>query len=319
MKTVDDGCEEENKARMVVTLEIDKTYLLFVGSYEETLSTITLDLSITCPGDCQHGICSQTAGQYVCEEGYILTPDGICSTCGNGKIDKDEECDSSVEGQEDMNCNIGCMCQYGYQPMIINGIQKCAPATCGNNQIDPYEQCDGGHGCDHCMCVNGTKKYAKARIDCIPSTCGNNRIDAGEECDGGANCVECECQEGSFTHHKTDCMPFRSSVTPLIFLGGGYAVYLLFWCVLFIILFVLFVIVTQRIKQELQLDSTFILENVIIPFDNKHSQYLNLRLENDYCTFEPCIVDFNKEKLEINEAKSTEISITNKWKETTCS
>jgi cysteine-rich repeat protein len=94
--------------------------------------------------------------------------------CGNGIVEKGEECD-------DGNLQVGDGCDA-----------QCRIEKCGNGRIDAGEQCDppkAGSCTSHCNNV-------------VP-TCGDGIVQAGEECDDGNDkagdgCFECrkECGDG---------------------------------------------------------------------------------------------------------------------------
>ncbi|EMD42521.1 protein tyrosine kinase domain containing protein [Entamoeba histolytica KU27] len=316
MKTVSNGCHNNSgSARAIVTLNHNETYLLFVGSYDTSFSTINLTIKMTCPGNCEYGICSDYSGGCECLDNYVSI-NGACTLCGNGKLDYGEDCDFSVEGYVDSQCTSACNCVYGSEPVNINGIIKCAVPTCGNGKIDAYEECDGGYGCDHCVCVNGTKKYAKGRIDCILETCGNKKWDKGEECDGGDGCIECECQENWYTNKRADCSRIPLIIRKVLYLIIGFITYIILYCILFIVVLYLHIGITKKIQQEEEENKNQILfENIIIPFDEKNSQYIDIQQNNPYFAFSTTLIDFDGKKLEIEEIESFDIQIKNNWKD----
>ncbi|EAL46614.1 protein tyrosine kinase domain-containing protein [Entamoeba histolytica] len=309
------GCGENSRlARLIQKLDHEHLYFLYLEINEEYAATINLTIKTTCPHDCgEHGICSTSSGQCECIDGYILN-DRVCTLCGNGKLDKDEECDPSVEGYNDSRCTDACACRYGTQPMEIDGVVKCAVPTCGNGQVDDFEECDGGYGCDHCVCVNGTKKYAKARAGCILATCGNRKWDEGEECDGGDGCIECECQPDWYTQDKAHCKNVSKSLTNFFFWGIGSIVYVLYYIFTLILFLLLYIRLTRKIKQEIDDEKLIIFENTIIPFDKTNSQYIDLKQENPYFSFSTNTIDFGDIRPEIDEPIDYPLTLTNNWK-----
>ncbi|EDR25790.1 serine-threonine protein kinase, putative [Entamoeba dispar SAW760] len=315
-----DGCASDSKlAKMTITISHEYDYLLFVGITEEYEANVKVSFDITCPQECgSNGKCSPYSGQCECYNSYTLI-DEVCTKCGNGKLDNEEECDNSVEGYQDSLCTNACNCKYGTQPMTVkvNGSisTKCAVPTCGNGKIDVYEECDGGYGCDHCVCVNMTKKYSKARIDCLQSSCGDKQLDEGEECDGGDGCIECECQPGWYSQEKAHCSPQSLLVRQLKYWGTLVIVYWIFFFILLFILILLYIKLTKKIKQEIDDEKLVIFENTIIPFDKTNSQYIDLKQENPYFSFSTTDIDFGDKRPEIDEPIETTISLKNNWKE----
>ncbi|GAB1227986.1 hypothetical protein ENUP19_0367G0019 [Entamoeba nuttalli] len=319
VKSRSDGCGTNSKlAKMVVTLSEDNTYYLFLGINEEYSAEVLLTVNTTCPLSCgENGICSAYSGRCECKPGFVFKDDG-CTECGNGVVDANEDCDLS-SGVNDTQCTESCNCAYGTKPMSLsyNGKTeiKCAVPTCGNGKIDEYEECDGGYGCDHCVCVDGTKKYAKARLGCIPATCGNKKWDEGEECDGGDGCIECECQEDWFENEQADCTRISKAMKNFLFWGIGACVYLFIYIVGFIISLLLFFRLTKKIKQEIEDEKMTIFENTVIPFDKTNSQFIDIKTKNDYFSFSSNVIEFPDLRPEINDPVETKIVLTNNWKQ----
>ncbi|KAL7717821.1 Serine-threonine protein kinase [Entamoeba marina] len=108
-------------------------------------------LEIGC-NDCGNGTCSTKEGHCICPDG-LVNKNGTCSTCGNGIVDEDEEC-------EDGEGCIDCKCGEGYKEHN----KTCIINLCGNGIINEGEECDGGIGCELCQC----KKFYKTvhGVDC---------------------------------------------------------------------------------------------------------------------------------------------------------
>ncbi len=99
--------------------------------------------------------------QYGCSSTCKLKPH-----CGNGKIEKGEECDTTETW-----CK-GC---------------KLDPHTCGNGTLDEHEQCDDGP-------KNGTAE-SNCLTTCRTTGCGDGIVDEtnGEECDDGNSSNDDTC------------------------------------------------------------------------------------------------------------------------------
>jgi cysteine-rich repeat protein len=106
--------------------------------------------------------------------------------CGNGKVEKGEECDDG-----NLQAGDGCDAQ-------------CRQEKCGNGRVDAGEQCDppkAGQCTDHCNTVQ--------------PGCGNGIVEGDEECDDGNDkagdgCFECvkECGDGKIDASiGEDCEP----------------------------------------------------------------------------------------------------------------
>jgi cysteine-rich repeat protein len=106
---------------------------------------------------------------------------GVCTKCGNGRLDSGEACDGAADQACPGRCDADC---------------TCMPPPCGNGQLDVGEQCDVGLDaacpglCDLPTC------------QCKPALCGNGALDPGEGCDVGndaacpGHCVLSTCQCG---------------------------------------------------------------------------------------------------------------------------
>jgi hypothetical protein len=86
--------------------------------------------------------------------------------CGNGRIDRGEDCDPPGSACEDGDrCTSDCTCP--------------AP-ICGNGTIDPGEECDPpGSPCDD----DAGGALCRADCTCPTPVCGDGVVDPGEECD----------------------------------------------------------------------------------------------------------------------------------------
>jgi cysteine-rich repeat protein len=135
----------------------------------------------------------------------IATTSCTAPTCGNGRIDAGETCDTTNFAVNSDTCGevvagtTGILtCSANCQNIVSTACT--AAATCGNNLLDANEACD---------VVGGTANYRAGRTTCAevvgfgstgdlactncaavttacsaPTTCGNGVINAGEVCDG---------------------------------------------------------------------------------------------------------------------------------------
>ncbi|EKE41319.1 hypothetical protein ENUP19_0224G0040 [Entamoeba nuttalli] len=313
---VEDKKVVNSKATLLLSLSSKKDYFIFVSYQTSSFAMINFSVSIACPFGCNgHGRCTENG--CLCDEGYVNSGD-TCSTCGNGKLDDEEQCDLSVSGSEDKNCDREmCMCHYLNIPMTINGTTKCAPITCYNGVIDIYEECDGGEGCSFCRCMDNYVGHYIPELGCLSKNCGNHRLDEGEECDGGTGCYECKCENGWYNVDKLYCskMP-KWSIYPLAFIPGV-VLYLLVWVILFIIFLRKHIRLTKMIEIEQSNLEHIIpfLEKSIIKFDKTHSRFIDITVENPFFSFLSPNIEFGKE-VPLDIPEKTTISLTNKRKET---
>ncbi len=153
--------------------------------------------------------------------------------CGNGALDKGEECDGNSLGTLSSSCT-------SYSNQFTSGTLSCnscklvttscggSPSnsqTCGNNVINIGEHCDGTNLGTNMNCeklgfiggnlkcfTSGTKKCTLDTSECIPlPKCGNHIIEPGEECDStNFGTVTTNCAKYSpyyFTAGTITCNP----------------------------------------------------------------------------------------------------------------
>lgn len=134
-------------------------------------------LSSTCgpscklPGHCGDGI--RQYGYETCDDTNTVSGDGcssLCqreSTCGNGKLEFDEQCDDGNTANGD-DCSATCLVE--------------PPPNCGDGFFDPTEgeQCEDGNFIPGDGCSPA----------CRPEACGNGIQDPGEECETGSPIVD---------------------------------------------------------------------------------------------------------------------------------
>ncbi|MFC1615315.1 Ig-like domain-containing protein [Patescibacteria group bacterium] len=88
--------------------------------------------------------------------------------CGNGIVEKGEECDFSSYG-----CNVNCLHSGSANCVSVDDIY-----CCGNNKIELGEECDGQDWCN-AICLN------EGSNTLYGSSCGNGILEYGEDCDEG--------------------------------------------------------------------------------------------------------------------------------------
>ena len=156
-------------------------------------------------------------GDIDCTSNCLLDLSGCIDvpTCGNGKIDENEDCDGNL---------FGAINECTDYKDFISGTFKCNPATCqldtsgcvekskcGNSIIDQGESCDGknfGPSDGTCkgynptfftggnlVCNNKCQISTESCQGVVGGTCGNNIINVGEDCDGNLFGAINECKD----------------------------------------------------------------------------------------------------------------------------
>lgn len=159
------------------------------------------------------------------------------SVCGNGIVEKGEECDSNLY------CDGNCL-HAGTPACFGTSVSDAGAICCGNGVVNSGEDCDGGAGCsDRCLklgsnasgytCGNGIKEpgededYGNSTLNtkyglnanCLlvgsdypkqivngnlqeieSAVCGNGKLEAGEECE--PQLLNCQKPNG------TSCNPY---------------------------------------------------------------------------------------------------------------
>ena len=182
-------------------------------------------------------------GEDECDDGNRLAGDGcdpLCavepgwtcngepsectSLCGNGALDRVEQCDGSDLGGNDcttipggytggtLKCSASCLFDT----------TECILPSCGDGLIDANEQCDDGNSSNEDGCLNNcqqatcgggyhwvgqeecddgnTSNQDACLIGCTAAVCGDGYLYAGEEqCDDGNSSNEDACVAGCLT------------------------------------------------------------------------------------------------------------------------
>ncbi|ELP94224.1 serine-threonine protein kinase, putative [Entamoeba invadens IP1] len=295
----DRGCG--SNARLIERLSDGYYYYIFISA------TLIIQFNVTfksvCPYNCVNGYCSTAIGGCICNPGFIKR-DEMCTSCGNGVLDFDEECDLSVTDEYPRHCSKStCMCNYGYRPIAINNVTRCALPTCGNNIIEDYEECDSGVGCVHCECVNGYLPYSTPHTNCLVTTCGNNKVDPGEQCDGTVGCFECECIKGY--HRKGfNCQKDNYFLYYIYLIAVVYSIYI----IAFFILLTYFVIKYKQINDVIAFEKQDEGQELVIgtneELDKSKTFYLNL--PNEFFDVTPRVINFSQDNARVEVGKITE-------------
>lgn len=114
--------------------------------------------------------------------------------CGNGRLDKGEQCDDRNRIDRD-RCSSDCLrCTL---PKGTTSIRRLGcPNVCGDGVVVAGEECDDGNKNDGDGCNSNCRLPNRITIFTnIPglSVCGNGVIDSGEECDDGNFIPNDEC------------------------------------------------------------------------------------------------------------------------------
>ncbi|MCE9586622.1 IPT/TIG domain-containing protein [Candidatus Uhrbacteria bacterium] len=190
------------------------------------------------PGSRGSEECDGGAPSATCGSSCLWLPAVGAATCGNGTLDRGEQCDSAVcvRGSCAPGTVPGCTldCQLlgsseggsvcgngsigdgeacddgntsngdGCSSQCLHEGSNAVLALCGNRVIDPGETCDnvGGvfpAGCNTTTCLKNGTTACTSGANC----CGNGIIDAAEDCDGGQGCSNRCLVEGSSAEYDT--------------------------------------------------------------------------------------------------------------------
>ncbi len=139
-------------------------------------------------------------------DGAAPTPDLRAQTCGNGRLDRGEQCDDGNTLSGD-----GCssLCQLEDDPPCIGG--KCvAKPVCGNGMLSTNEVCDDGNrvsgdGCTaDCLAVEPGWRCRAPSRPCVP-LCGDRVLRGSETCDDGNTLDGDGCSVYCLTEPGWDC------------------------------------------------------------------------------------------------------------------
>jgi cysteine-rich repeat protein len=127
---------------------------------------------------------------------------GIPTSCGNGVVEKDEECDDGNDDDSD-GCVSTCRVAKCGDDFLYEGVEECddgntrggdgcspdcktgASALCGNGVLDPGETCDDGNVANNDGCLD----------TCVEAVCGDGYAALGsEQCDDGNDIDDDGCR-----------------------------------------------------------------------------------------------------------------------------
>ncbi|MEM1416786.1 MAG: DUF4215 domain-containing protein, partial [Myxococcota bacterium] len=112
-------------------------------------------------GDGCSALCTIEVG-WACFEPSPTATSTCTNTCGDGLVQRSEECDDG-----DANAELPDLCR-----------PTCELPACGDGIVDSGEACDRGE-------MNSDGATDGCRTDCRDAYCGDGVLDSGEDCDPG--------------------------------------------------------------------------------------------------------------------------------------
>ncbi|MCB9569615.1 MAG: DUF4215 domain-containing protein [Myxococcales bacterium] len=114
--------------------------------------------------------------------------------CGDGNVDRGEECDEGEANDNNGTCTVACTaaacgdgfiqpgeeCDDGNDDNLDSCLAICVNNTCGDGYVGPGEACDDP---DDPLCTD----------TCALASCGDGLVQPGEECDDGNDVDTDEC------------------------------------------------------------------------------------------------------------------------------
>ena len=154
----------------------------FLNTGVTACSSVCGDAIVAADEECDFG--APVTGTYAnfmgcvnCKKSSTTETDGTLTTCGNGKIESGEQCDT---GYKCKNSTYKPYCDKLGTSYVADSecTDKCKfkdGSVCGNGKIEGREQCDDGNTNDNDGCSS----------TCIKEYCGDGITNGKEECDDG--------------------------------------------------------------------------------------------------------------------------------------
>ncbi|MCW5893160.1 MAG: DUF4215 domain-containing protein [bacterium] len=145
--------------------------------------------------------------------------DVVPTSCGNGSLDADEECDDGNTASGD-GCSDACTLETTCGDGVIEGKEQCddgnavagdgcspvcTPEVCGSGVVDPGETCDDGNTTPGDGCDAACQREPR---------CGDGTLDADEECDDGNTVSGDGCSAGCAAESCAVVIPHQKLWAP---------------------------------------------------------------------------------------------------------
>ncbi|MEA2007455.1 MAG: SdrD B-like domain-containing protein [Patescibacteria group bacterium] len=109
-----------------------------------------------------------------------------CPICGDGEMEKDEQCDDGDNNGEVCTPDYGGECEYCSDVCELKTVQG---PYCGDGDVNGQEQCDDGFGNGEVCIPAYGESCTYCSLNCETQNvggpyCGDGNVDEGEECDG---------------------------------------------------------------------------------------------------------------------------------------
>ena len=169
--------------------------------------------TVDCP--CDAGACDDG---LLCEADVCVSPPPV--ECGNGMIERDEECDDGDGNGDTLACKADCTSNVCGDGAVYEGVEECddgndvdldgcsnacVAGICGDGIIQETEECDDENMEATDACTS----------ECLNAVCGDSYVYEGvEECDDGndvdtdectAACVAAVCGDGLVYEGVEEC------------------------------------------------------------------------------------------------------------------
>lgn len=131
---------------------------------------------------------------------------GVVAECGNGVLDKAEQCDGTDFGTADCQEQGFVAGDLACTAQCVLDVSACLDQLCGNDVVEGDEVCDGTDlAGENCVSQGATAGELACAADCTLDlsacqTCGNDTIEGTEVCDGsdlgGESCASLGLEPG---------------------------------------------------------------------------------------------------------------------------